>query len=415
MLTRRACLKAAPALLLASNVARAQSAADSQSFDPVSALPHRAAFAAFDGVYLNSASQHPLRKSGRAAIDRYLDYKTFAEDSDYSNVRTYQDVLGKYAMLINADFDEVCFLQSTTAGENLVLKALGIPESGGRIVTDDLHYVGSQPTYAEMATRGMDVVTLRADSDGRIGVDRFDAAIDRRTRIVCVSLVSMLNGHLHDLPAICEIAHSRGALVYADVVQAVGGMPFDVRDSGVDFCAGTSYKWLMGEQGLGFLYVRRDRLGEIRRPWFGHYQLNRMRPLGFPATDGGSGITDYVRADTTPGFFAMGSQPNILAALLHDSLDYLLALTPERIQRYRQPLIDRLQDALPRLGYAPLTPRDAGTPIVSFRHTAGGAEATREKLRRANVTATVAPHHVRFSPSVFNDMDDIERVVDALG
>ena len=109
----------------------------------------------------------------------------------------------------------------------------------------------------------------------------------------------------------------------------------------------------------------------------------------------------------------MGSQANIIAALLDHSLSYLLEVGVGRIQAHRQPLIDRLQDALPTLGYASITPRESGTAVVSFRHKSEAGE-THSRLKAAEITATVAPHHLRISPSVFNDMDDVERLISAL-
>lgn len=60
-------------------------------------------------------------------------------------------------------------------------------------------------------------------------------------------------------------SHARGAPVYADAVQAVGAVPLDVRESGIDFLTCSSYKSLMGDRGLGFLYVRENLLGRLRR------------------------------------------------------------------------------------------------------------------------------------------------------
>ena len=415
MLTRRDCFVAASAAALApmlANNAEAAAGDNGQEFDPSSPLPHKAAFSPFAGSYLNCASQHPLSLGARDAINRYMDYKTFATENDYSVTATYQRNLGNYARLINADKDEVCFVQSTTVGENLVLKALNIPEAGGRIVTDELHYVGSLPTYAEIAKQGMDVVTLRS-SDGTIDIDEFEKAVTPGTRLVTVSSVSMVNGFQHDLSRICEIAHAAGALVYADIVHQVGSTPIDVRESGVDFCSAASYKWLMGEQGLGFLYARKDRLAEIKRPWLGHYQLRTRRGLGFPNPEPGGKVTEYERHDSALGYFAMGSQSNIVSALLDYSLPYLLQVGVERIQAYRQPLIDRLQEEMPKIGYPSITPRNSKTALISFRHS-GNTEEIHNKLDAANVTVSVAQHHIRISPSVFNDMDDVDRLLDAL-
>ena len=408
MITRRH-LAAAPLTLLGSPALLAQE----PSVDPTAPLPHKAAFAPLAGVYLNSASQHPVSHSGRRAINRYLDYKSFAESSDYSNVGTYDGVLRRYARLINAHVEEVAYVQSTTVGENLVLRALGYPARPGRIVTDELHYVGSLPTYAELAKRGVDVVTLRADSQGRIDIQQFADAIDDTTRLVSVSHVSMINGFRHDLAEISRLAHEKGAYVYADVVHSVGAVPFDVKALGVDFCASASYKWLMGEQGLGFLYAERGRLAELTRPWFGHYQLAERSDLGFPSPTASASVTDYRHDEGSRGLFAMGSQANIVAALLEDSLRYLLAVGVERIRDHRRPMVERLRTGIEELGLQPITPKGADTALFSFRHTGNAAE-TRARLQSAKIVATVAPYHVRVSPSVFNDLDDIERLLAAL-
>lgn len=383
-----------------------------RSFDPSSPLPHKDAFSSINGTYLNCASQHPLSLGGRDAITRYMDFKSFSGKNDHSVFQTYQRNLENYAKLINADKEEVCFVQSTTVGENLVLKALNIPEAGGRVVTDELHYVGSLPTYSEIAKRGMDVVTLRT-TDGTIDIDEFEKAITPGTRLVTVSSVSMVNGFRHDLKQICEIVHAAGTMVYADVVHEVGSMPFNVRESNVDFCSAASYKWLMGEQGLGFLYARKDRLAEIERPWLGHYQLASRRGHGFPNPESGLIITEYEHHAGALGYFAMGSQSNIVSAMLDHSLPYLLDAGPDRIQAHRQPLIDRLQEAMPRIGYQSITPRDSRAALVSFRHK-GNTDELHDKLDAADVIVSVASHHMRISPSVFNDMDDIERLIDVL-
>jgi selenocysteine lyase/cysteine desulfurase len=411
MITRRAALlggAAAATLPLSLEVSAAGS-----SFDPSSPLPHKDAFFPFDGVYMNSASQHPLSRGGRAAIDRYLDYKTFSGNSDFSNFAVRQRIMENYATLIGADVDEICFVQSTTVGENLILKALDIPNRPARIVTDELHFVGSLPTYTELAKQGMDVVTLRAAEDGSIDMDQFEEAIDENTRLVSVSQVSTINGYEHDLKRLCEIAHAKGALVYADVIHCVGSTPFDVRETGVDFASAATYKWLMAEMGLGFMFVRKDRLGQIRRPWFGHGQLASRRSLGFPNPDAREMVTEYEHHDSALGYFAMGSQANIVASQLDYSLDYLLKTGVDRIQAYRQPLVDRLRDALPRLGYATITPEGTRTALISFRHD-GDAEALYYRLKDAGITISVAQHHIRISPSVFNDMDDVEHLIDVL-
>src|SRR6202034_2265832 len=90
--------------------------------------------------------------------------------------------------------------------------------------------------YRTLQRSGHDV-RIVGEHDGRIEMKDLEAAIDKNTRLVCLSLVSFANGFQHDLKRVCEIAHAHGAHVYADIAQAAGAVPIDVRDSGVDFCA----------------------------------------------------------------------------------------------------------------------------------------------------------------------------------
>ena len=84
-----------------------------------------------------------------------------------------------------------------------------------------------------------------------------------------------------------------------------------------------------------------------------------------------------------------------------------------RIQAYRQPLVDRVQRELARLGFEPMTPPGSTSPIVTF--ALADTRAVAEKLKRAKVDVAVYPHRIRVSPSVYNDQGDIDRLLEALG
>jgi selenocysteine lyase/cysteine desulfurase len=164
------------------------------------------------------------------------------------------DIKAEFAALINARPSEIAFIPNTTTGENFVLNGLGLPASGGNVVTDALHFEGALIHLGALKRDGLDV-RIVLPRDWRIQLEDLDRVIDNKTKLVELSLVAMFTGFQHDLKAVCDLAHSRGALVYADIAQAAGCTPIDVKASGVDFCACSSFKWLMGDFGLGFLYV----------------------------------------------------------------------------------------------------------------------------------------------------------------
>jgi selenocysteine lyase/cysteine desulfurase len=84
----------------------------------------------------------------------------------------------------------------------------------------------------------------------------------------------------------------------------------------------------------------------------------------------------------------------------------------ENIRAHVKPLTDRLQKELPSLGYPSLTPLESPTPIVTF--VVKNPDVTIAKLKKANVTAKVVEHQLRISPSVFNDQQDIDKLLNAL-
>lgn len=403
-------LGAATAPVVSKSLAAGPQPITSESF----ALPAKKLFASMPYTYLDSGSTHPLSLGAKAALEDYLRSKTRDAAAPAIDMDAKQEsVMRRFATLVGAHPEELCFVQSTTMGENLVIQALGLPARGGRIVTDALHFFGSFYTYGELGKAGMDVVTLRMTKEGAIDLNEMANAIDERTRLVAVSLVSTINGYEHDLKRVCEIAHARGAHVYADIVHAAGAIPVNLHESGVDFAACSSYKWLMGDFGLGFLYVRKDLQEKIRRPWWGYHQLASFATHVYPHDAPGSAVADYAASPDASGQFAMGTFSYAGVMLVDHSLGWLEKVGVPAIQAWRQPMIDRIQKELRARGYEPLTPLASKTPLVAFA-LADARDKLVDRLEKAGVRITTSKNRFRVSIAVFNDMNDVDRLLEAL-
>lgn len=412
MLTRRALVAAASA----GGVLAQGSAAAAQGVQPVGGptLPAKTAFAKMPSTYLDAGSTHPMPLGARTALEEYLRYKT--QDgtvAGYSVGAKEEAMIAKFGALVGAAPDELSLIQSTTMGENLVIQALGIPASGGRIVTDALHFFGSFYTYGELGKAGMDVVTLPMTKEGRIDMGQMAAAVNDRTRLVSISAVSTTNGFQHDLKAVCDLAHAHGAYVYVDMVHAAGVVPIDLRAAGADFAASSSYKWLMGDFGLGFLYVRKEIQDKVKRPWWGYHQVNAFKTHVFPYDEPGPGVATYGMSPDAAGKFAMGTTSWTGVVQLDYSLGFISDLGVSAIEAARQPMIKAVQTELRRRGYEPLTPLDSRTPLVAF-----ALKDARRKLsdlmKSADIRMTVSQNRFRVSLAVFNDMNDIDRLLAVL-
>ena len=365
----------------------------------------------FAGVYLDAAFTHPTGRFAEQAAIAYAQARSEDPQAVSPRRNARRAAVERFARLINAAPDDIAVVPSTLEGENLVNAALGVGPGVG-VVTDALHYDGSLLLYGELARRGAPVAVAKPEG-GRVDLAAMRALIGPETRLVAVSLVSSTTGFEYDLAELCAIAHARGALVYADIIQAAGAMPVDVKASGVDFaCCGT-YKWLMGDFGTAFLYVRPDRLDRLKRVQVGWRQALRQESHALPLEPPGSILDDFALRSGASGLFEVSTPAWGALAVAAASLDHILTLGPDAIARRCRPLMEQLQAGLRGGGFEPLTPPDAKGPI--FACAVPDAEARfGPALAARSVRISLYPHRLRVSPSIYNTPADIEALLKVL-
>ncbi len=368
-------------------------------------------------MWLAAAETHPFSVHTLRAIEEYSKYRALGPGEDRHSFTAEQQAETKqmFASVINAKPEEIAFVLSTTDGENLVVAGLGLAERGGNVVIDDLHFAASRYLYTALEAAGHVELRVVRHRDWKIDIADMERAIDRDTRLVSMALVSNINGYMHDARAVSEIAHAHGAYVYADIIQAAGNTPIDVRAMGIDCCACSTYKWLMGDFGLGFLYVRADLQGEvIKQTRYGLRQVNQR--------DG-----QFVPRPGAAMYEGTTTMPYLPAVCARQGLKYLTALGVDNIRAHARRLVGRLQQEMPGLGYPSITPQDTPTPIVSF--LTPDPDATQAKLDRAFDQRVVSSGRwrmtdaagetqvvrgIRIGVSVYNNDADIDALLNAL-
>lgn len=365
-----------------------------QASDP---LGIRAEFpAASEKLYLNSAYIAPVPRAVAAAGRAFVDAKMERPISLGEMQRAADRVRAQYAALIGASAEEIAFLYSTSEGENIVARGIGL-EAGDNIVVDELHYNTTFVLYRELERTHRIELRIVPARDGAVDATDFARRVDRRTRLVSVAWVSHQNGFRHDMRPIAELAHAHGAYFYADGVQAVGMFPIDVRAAGVDFMASGTYKWLLGSFGVAPFYIRRDLIDRIPLDRFG--ALHVERELGDHRYEIFKTAKRFDYA--TPAF---GPIYELGAALA-----FLERVGVPAIEAHTVALADRLNRGLRELGAKVLTPVGNRSSIVSFAvDPARGANAYFAKAS-TDVSVREAGRQVRVSPALFNTADDIDR------
>lgn len=366
------------------------------------------------GTYINAAYTHPMSKGSFNEAKNFLNSRMLNRQvpKEYDGFDRSK-ALNNFARLINASPEEIAWIPSTMFGENFIVSGLSLPGSAEHVVTDAYHFHGSLHLYGQLEKSGLKFTVVRPRNN-RIDLNDLDAAIRPGTKLVALSLVSATTGFQHDLKAVCGLAHSRGAMVYADIIQAAGAVPIDVKDSGVDFCACSTYKWLMGDFGIGFLYVRKDRLTSLKRTFIGYRQIANFVSHILPFDPPGKNVFESVSSEDMSGHFEVGTFANEGIVALRYSLEYLNNVGVANIQQYRQPMIGYMQQQLadhPK--YIPLTPAGSASSILSYAFI-DAHNILKPKLDAADVNIQVYENMIRISPSFYNDINDIDKLLDVL-
>ncbi len=364
-------------------------------------------------AYFDNASCHPLSVHSATALHRYIDWET-NEVGDpwwpqWAKARDESKVL--FAKLINAKPSEIAFCRSTVESESNLLNGMNIQATGGNVVTHDLHYSAALYNYKMRQRDGLDVRIVK-NRDWQTDIRDMERVVDRKTKLISIALVSNVNGYLQDVKSISSLAHAHGAHVYADIIQCAGAIPIDVKAMGIDFAACSTYKWLMGVKGYGFYYVREDLQGTAAKPTqhAGGVKFN-YAPW---TTEPEAGLDDVGFSPVTgPGRYEV-SYPSYEGAIsAQESLNYIHQLGVQNIRAHARTLTDRLQRELPTIGYPSITPKGNQSPICAF--VAQDPVKTMDKLNKARVHVAMRfGNKMRIAPSVFNNQEDVDRLLAAL-
>lgn len=365
----------------------------------------------FDGVYLDAAFSHPFGDFASDASVRYTELRRAAPQGVGPRGNARNAAVERFARLINAHPNDVAVMPSTLEAENRVNAALAIGRGAG-VVTDALHYDGALALYNHLNSKGVPVSVVRPRG-AQIDLADIRAAIKPETKLIAVSLVSSTTGFTHDLAELCAMAHERGVLVYADAIQAAGAMAVDVKSCGVDFLGCGTYKWLMGDFGCAFLYVRPDRLEVLQRVEVGWRQLLRYESHVLPYDRPGAAIGDVELAGGAAGLFEVSTPAWGALAVVAASLDTILEVGVDAIARQRIPLLDQIRRELKPMGFDALTPEGTPGPILTLA-LRDVAKRIGPALRAAHVQCSLYEHRIRISPSIYNNPNDVEQLARAI-
>ncbi|MEC7256399.1 MAG: cysteine desulfurase [Pseudomonadota bacterium] len=338
-----------------------------------------------------------------------------------SNLATekYEAVRGTIARFLNAaDENEIVLNSGTTEGINMVAYGWAMPrfEPGDEIILSVMeHHANIVPWHFLRERQGVVLKWVDVDATGALDPQAVLDAITPRTRLIAVTHMSNVLGTLVDVKAICHGARDRGVPVLVDGSQGAVHLPVDVADIGCDFYAITGHK-LYGPSGSGAIYVRKERLAEMR-PFMGGGDMIREVSK------------DAVTYADPPMKFEAGTPGIVQTIGLGVALEFLMDLGMENIAAHESSLRDYTVEKLAGLNWLQVQGTTPNKGAI-FSFTLDGAAHAHDisTILDKKGVAVRAGHHCagplmehlgvsatcRASFGLYNTTEEVDRLVSAL-
>ena len=322
------------------------------------------------------------------------------------------------ARLLNVKEEELSIDTNTSRAMQQIVRGLDW-QPGDEFLMTSLEHVSTYGlSYSLTQEHGVTVKVLEAEllSDDAL-LAELAAALNERTRLICLSHISSPDGRLLPIKEAAAIAHDAGVPVLLDLAQSAGQMPVDLAALDCDFAVGSGHKWLLGPMGTGYIFVSER-------------QMSGFRPNLIPDRSPWTLADDPTPAPTARSRTEIGTYNHALVVGLGRAVEIMQSIGLDTIQARIADLSRRLRRGVAQIDRAriitPLEPqKSAGITSVMFdgytKADMDGLVAGLQERHQALVKAqwlTAPPDPVkvamRISVAAFNDESEIDRLLEGI-
>ena len=361
-------------------------------------------------TYLISASLGPLSRRARRAAEEHLDLwqRLGPEELWLAHaLPKLEQCRDQFSQIIGADPDEVAIVPSVSSGLSSIASCIDFDERS-KVVLTDMDFPTNHYVWRAQQRRGAKLDVVPSPDGIRIDAADLIQRIDEQTAVVNVNRVLFESSWIMDMEPVVRAAHQAGAGVVVDDFHGTGIVPLDVHELGVDFLLSGALKWLMGGQGIAFLYCRRaliERLQPLVVGWFG-----TKAPFDFDRS------RLDLRADARR--FETGTYALPQAWTASAGMEMVLEVGVANIRARNQELTSMVVERADAAGLELLSPRESddrgGLVRVRVRGGRAGAERIVHELFRRDVVLDQRADALRISPHFFSTEEEIERCFEEL-
>lgn len=356
-------------------------------------------------AFFDHAAVSPLPAPCAAAIREYADdlalNGVMSFERWFERVEQVRRLAGQ---LLNADPLDVAFVPNTTAGIGIV--AEGFPwRNGDNVINVAEEYPSNQYPWINLRERGVEVRAVPSRGS-RVAVDDIRGAMDDHTRVLAISAVEFASGYRNDLEALGEICRAKNIFFFVDAIQSLGVFPMDVQSLPIDALSADGHKWLLGPEGAGIFWIRRewvDRLHAVGVGWNSVVGAHEFSTIDFrlkPHAGRWEGGTANVA-----GITGLGASLQLL-------LEAGIPAIRERVLEVTDHLCERASSA----GWSIFSSRAANekSGIVSLFGEGISPWVIKRRAQAEGIVVNVRAGRLRVSPHGYNTIEEIDQLIEVL-
>jgi selenocysteine lyase/cysteine desulfurase len=355
-------------------------------------------------IYFNHASTGPITTKVKERIESFLKERSEEALDDYWAFKAVADetkeMIGE---MINCSGDRIAFLDNTTNG--IIWLAQGIDwKPGDRIILNDVEFPANVYPFLQLKEKGVEVDLIKS-TNGIVTAEEVIESIKPQTRLISISFVQFLSGYRIDLEKIGKVCKEKEIIFSVDSIQGLGAVRLDVKKFNIDFLANGTQKWLLGLQGLAFIYVRKELQEKMK-----------SAPIGWLAVKDAWNLLDFdITTKETAERFQPGTLNNLGIYAFNSSLKLFNEFGFYEIEKQVLSNSKYFIDELAKIGYkSPLIsfPEMHLSGIVSFKSE--NAQKIFEVLSQKKIVCSLREGYIRFAPHFYNTTQEIDFVIDTL-
>ena len=363
------------------------------------------AFVGLDNVtHLCAGGETPMLKSHQQALEQFLEDKGLGEESRARMDAVYRRCQEKVGHLLQVTPENIAFLSSSSEGINLLAHSLSW-QPGDNVVVCDVEFPSDVLPWTRLEAQGVTVKIVK-HRDWQIHLSDIETAMDARTRVVAISLVSYFTGQRLPLEALSALARQSDALLLVDATHAAGVVP--VHAEYADVLVSSCYKWLLGVHGTAVFYWNQARLPGLAPPFLG-WNTGAILPDWQAPT--------RYSLPPTADRFVPGNPSFISLYVLDNALDHLLQIGISAIEAYVLNLSGQVWKGLDEAGWELMTPAEEAQRAGNVCFVAPEVGALTARLAEQGVLiwgSYGGVNRIRVSTHLYNTEVDVTQFLHTL-